>query len=97
MTKIFSFNKNHRDLSAGHHSLLKEVNGLNGVPKSLAPGFPDLDDQFNQMGITHIRIHDGFGIGDMDNYFQVDRLSDQSQMIVNVPEENKPTAKKTIY
>ncbi|MGV8001305.1 glycoside hydrolase family 39 [Photorhabdus temperata subsp. temperata] len=94
MTKIFSFNKNHRDLSAGHHSLLKEVNGLNGVPKSLAPGFPDLDDQFNQMGITHIRIHDGFGIGDMDNYFQVDRLSDQSQMIVNVPEENKPTAKK---
>ncbi|KER04127.1 GH39 family glycosyl hydrolase, partial [Photorhabdus temperata] len=94
MTKIFSFNKNHRDLSAGHHSLLKEVNGLNGVPKSLAPGFPDLDDQFNQMGITHIRIHDGFGIGDMDNYFQVDRLSDQSQMIVNVPEENKPAAKK---
>ncbi|WP_445496508.1 GH39 family glycosyl hydrolase [Photorhabdus sp. SF281] len=94
MTKIFSFNKNYRDLSAGHHSLLKEVNGLNGVPKSLAPGFPDLDDQFNQMGITHIRLHDGFGIGDMDNYFQVDRLSDQSQMIVNVPEENKPEAKK---
>ncbi|ETS33045.1 glycoside hydrolase family 39 [Photorhabdus temperata] len=94
MTKIFSFNKNHRDLSAGHHSLLKEVNGLNGVPKSLAPGFPDLDDQFNQMGITHIRLHDGFGIGDMDNYFQVDRLSDQSQMIINVPEENKLAAKR---
>ncbi|WP_387463754.1 glycoside hydrolase family 39 [Photorhabdus sp. RM323S] len=96
MTKIFSFNKNDRDLSAGHHSLLKEVNGLNGVPKSLAPGFPDLDNEFNQMGITHIRLHDGFGIGDMDNYFQVDRLSDQSQMIVNVPEENKPVAKKLL-
>ncbi|TDB55909.1 GH39 family glycosyl hydrolase [Photorhabdus luminescens] len=96
MTKIFSFNKNHRDLSAGHHSLLKEVNGVNGVPKSLMPGFPDLDDQFNQMGITHIRLHDGFGIGDMDNYFQEDRVSDRNQIIVNVPEENKPAAKKLL-
>ncbi|WP_235592705.1 GH39 family glycosyl hydrolase [Photorhabdus laumondii] len=96
MTKIFSLNKNHRDLSAGHHSLLKEVNGLNGAPKSLMPGFPDLDDQFNQMEITHIRLHDGFGIGDMDNYFQVDRVNDRNQIIVNVPEENKPAAKKLL-
>uniref|UniRef100_UPI0036DD1B71 GH39 family glycosyl hydrolase n=1 Tax=Photorhabdus sp. RM322S TaxID=3342825 RepID=UPI0036DD1B71 len=96
MTKIFSFNKNHRDLSAGHNSHLKEVNGVNGMPKSLAPGFPDLDDQFNQMGITHIRLHDGFGIGDMDNYFQVDRKNNQNQMIVNVPEENKSAAKKLV-
>ncbi|MBS9437292.1 glycoside hydrolase family 39 [Photorhabdus noenieputensis] len=96
MTKIFSFNKNHRDLLAGHYSRLKEVNGVNGVPKSLLPGFPDLDDQFNQMGITHIRLHDGFGIGDMDNYFQADRISDQHQIIINVPEENKPAAKKLL-
>ncbi len=54
MTKIFSFNKNHRDLSTGHHSLLKEVNGLNGVPKSLAPGFPDLDDQFKMRAICRL-------------------------------------------
>ncbi|MCW7548360.1 glycoside hydrolase family 39 [Photorhabdus sp. APURE] len=94
MTKIFSFNKNHRDLSSGHHSLLKEVNGVNGVPKSLMPGFPDLDDQFNQMGITHIRLHDGFGIGDMDNYVHSDRINDQNQIMVNVPEENRPAAKK---
>ncbi|TDB59997.1 GH39 family glycosyl hydrolase [Photorhabdus khanii] len=94
MTKIFSFNKNHRDLSAGHNSHLKEVNGVNGMPKSLAPGFPDLDDQFNQMGITHIRIHDCFGIGDMDNYFQVDRKNNKDSMTANVPEENQPEAKK---
>ncbi|WP_036772505.1 GH39 family glycosyl hydrolase [Photorhabdus australis] len=94
MTKVFSFNKNNRDLSAGHQSLLKEVNGLNGVPKSLMPGFPDLDDQFNQMGITHIRLHDGFGIGDMDNYVHADRVNDNNQIMVNVPEENKPAAKK---
>ncbi|WP_350307231.1 GH39 family glycosyl hydrolase [Photorhabdus viridis] len=96
MTKIFYFNKNYRDLSAGHSSLLKEVNGVNGLPKSLAPGFPDLDDQFNQMGIKHLRLHDGFGIGDMDNYFQVDRKNNQNQMIVNVPEENHPAAKKLV-
>ncbi|EQB97867.1 GH39 family glycosyl hydrolase [Photorhabdus temperata] len=94
MTKIFSFNKNHRDLSAGHNSLLKEVNGVNGLPKSLAPGFPDLDDQFNQMGIKHLRIHDCFGIGDMDNYFQADRKNNQNQIIVNAEEENQSAVKK---
>ncbi|KER04141.1 glycoside hydrolase family 39 [Photorhabdus temperata] len=96
MTKIFSFNKNRRDLSAGHNSLLKEVNGVNGLPKSLAPGFPDLDDQFNQMGVKHLRIHDCFGIGDMDNYFQADRKNNQNQIIVNAEEENQSAVKKLI-
>ncbi|TNH43631.1 GH39 family glycosyl hydrolase [Photorhabdus luminescens] len=96
MTKVFSFNKNHRDLSAGYNSHLKAVNGVNGLPKSIAPGFPDLDNEFNQMGVTHVRLHDGFGIGDIDNYFQVDRKNNQDQMIINVPEEKKPAAKKLV-
>ncbi|KER00973.1 hypothetical protein LGZ99_22985 [Photorhabdus temperata] len=46
---------------------------LETTTKGMKLGFPDLDDQFNQMEIKHLRLHDGFGIGDMDNYFQVDR------------------------
>ena len=96
MTKRISFDKSVRDFSAGHNSLLKEVNGVNGSPKSLAPGLPDLDDQFNQMGITYIRLHDAYGIADIDNSHRPNRNNNQDQFILNVPDDRKEVAKTLI-
>lgn len=93
MTKKIIFDKSVRDTSAGHNSLLKEVHGVTGSPKSLAPGFPDLDDQFNQMGIKYIRLHDTYGMGDIDNSHQANRQYNQDQFILNVPSDKKEAAK----
>ncbi|MDI2113119.1 hypothetical protein [Commensalibacter nepenthis] len=54
MVFTVNVNKKLRNILLGKNGLLKEVNGINGMPISVAPGFPDLEDQFNQMGITHI-------------------------------------------
>ncbi|SFN20321.1 Glycosyl hydrolases family 39 [Izhakiella capsodis] len=91
-----TIDKSKRDQSAGNGGLLKEVNGVNGIPVSVAPGFPDLEDQFNQMGITHIRMHDCLGIGDIDNYIQPGNRGNQDQYIPNVPEAERDKAKKLI-
>ncbi|SFN20303.1 Glycosyl hydrolases family 39 [Izhakiella capsodis] len=91
-----NINKSERDYYAGHGGLLKEVNGVNGIPVSVAPGFPDLEDQFNQMGITYIRLHDGLGIGDLDNYFEINRKNNQNQFIPNVPRSQRNRAKKFV-
>lgn len=42
------------------------IHGANGCSKKLLPGFPDLDDQFNAMGVVDIRTHDWFGVCDLD-------------------------------
>lgn len=88
--------KNTRNTSAGKNGLLKEVNGVNGTPISIAPGYPDLEDQFNQMGITHLRLHDTFGPADIDNNFEANVSSDQDQLIVNVPNNDKGKAKQLV-
>lgn len=72
MTKNFIFDKSRRDQSNGKSGKLKDINGVNGTPRSIAPGFPDLEDQFNQLGIRHLRFHDNLGFGDLDNYFKPD-------------------------
>lgn len=87
---------NQPDTGLGNNGLLKEVNGVNGTPISIAPGFPDLQDQFNQMGIKHIRLHDVFGVGDLDNYFDASRQNNQNQLIPNVPAEKQQGAKQFI-
>ncbi|SFN20285.1 Glycosyl hydrolases family 39 [Izhakiella capsodis] len=94
MSIIITVDKSQSDLSAGKNSILKNINGVNGIPVSLAPGFPDLEDQFNQMGITDIRLHDGLGIGDLDNYFSEKRINNINQLIQNVPDYERRTAKK---
>ncbi|OUI77849.1 glycoside hydrolase family 39, partial [Commensalibacter intestini] len=95
---VFSINiiKGSRNSGAGASGILKQVNGVNGIPISIAPGFPDLQDQFNQMGITHIRLHDGFGIGDIDDGFVANRGTNQNQLMVNVPTASQSKAKTFI-
>lgn len=68
MVQIFNFDKSTVNKLSGDNGKLRDVNGVNGSPRSIAPGFPDLHEQFNQMGIRHIRFHDNLGIGDIDNY-----------------------------
>lgn len=96
MVKTIKFQASQLDTNAGNNTLLKPVHGVNGSPKSLAPGFPDLDDQFNQMGITYIRMHDGYGVGDLDNRHQPNRTNNQDQFILNVPDNQKTQAKTLI-
>lgn len=96
MSLGISIYKNRRDTTAGNKGILKEINGVNGVPVSIAPGFPSLEDQFNQMGITHIRLHDTFGIGDIDNYFQPSRYFNQDQLIPNIPSNLQQKGKQLI-
>ncbi|NEG64483.1 glycoside hydrolase family 39 [Pantoea agglomerans] len=94
MTKVFTFDKSQRDYSAGHSSQLKEINGVNGTPRSIAPGFPDLEDQFNQLGLKHLRFHDNLGFGDLDNYFRADDT--ESQFAPNIPSNMQKQALKLI-
>ncbi|NEG64482.1 glycoside hydrolase family 39 [Pantoea agglomerans] len=83
MTKSFMFTKIQRDSTAGYNGRIKEVNGVNGTPRSIAPGFPDLEDQFNQLGFKHLRFHDNLGFGDLDNYMQA--TDAESQFAPNIP------------
>ncbi|CAI3959681.1 Beta-xylosidase (XynB) (PDB:1PX8) [Commensalibacter communis] len=96
MTINISVFKGSRNTASGNNGILKEVNGVNGIPISIAPGFPDLEDQFNQMGITHVRLHDCFGVGDIDNYFQPNRRNNQDQLIPNIPTTSRTKAKQFI-
>ncbi|EHD13882.1 hypothetical protein CIN_12410 [Commensalibacter intestini A911] len=95
---VFSINitKGSRNSGAGASGILKQVNGVNGMPIAIAPGFPDLQDQFNQMGITHIRLHDCFGVADIDDGFVANRSSNQNQLIPNVPLLSQEKAKTFI-
>lgn len=83
MTKSFSFNKAIINKNIGFNGWIKDINGVNGSPRSIAPGFPNLDDQMNQMGITHFRFHDNLGFGDLDNYFV--KADFKSQFLPNIP------------
>ncbi|SFN20373.1 Glycosyl hydrolases family 39 [Izhakiella capsodis] len=92
--KLISFDTLTVDSNAGKQGKLKEINGVNGTPKSIAPGLPNLDNEFNQLGIRYLRFHDNLGIGDLDNYFVE---NDQgSQFIPNIPSNYLKSALKLI-
>lgn len=87
---------NGQDSNKGNNGQLKDVAGLNGSPISVMPGFPDLEDQFNQMGITHIRLHDIYGVGDLDNGATPGAQNNNDQMIPNVPQGQAARARNFI-
>ncbi|XAO70828.1 MAG: hypothetical protein AAYR33_07230 [Acetobacteraceae bacterium] len=62
-----TIDENVSDKNLGRNGLIKEINGVNGTPIYFIPGFPDLQDQFNQIGVSHVRFHDIFGPGDLEN------------------------------
>lgn len=78
----------------GRNGQVKDINGVNGTPISFMPGFPELQDQFNQMGISHIRFHDIFGPGDIDNNVSPSAL--KGQLIISVPEGQKARAAQLV-
>lgn len=85
-----------QNTSIGREGLVKDVAGVNGSPISVMPGFPDLEDQFNQMGIADVRLHDIYGVGDLDNGTIAGRRGNNDQMISNVPPDQADRAKKFI-
>ncbi|UYH51004.1 glycoside hydrolase family 39 [Candidatus Kirkpatrickella diaphorinae] len=85
-----------QNTSIGRDGQVKDVAGVNGSPISVMPGFPDLEDQFNQMGVTDIRLHDIYGAGDLDNGMIAGRRGNNDQMISNVPTDQADQAKKFI-
>lgn len=74
----------------GSQGQLKAINGANGSPIPSAPGFPDLQKQFNELEITDIRLHDTYGPLDIDNYYPTGRTV--SQLMANVPENQRDAA-----
>ncbi|XAO71103.1 MAG: hypothetical protein AAYR33_08895 [Acetobacteraceae bacterium] len=91
-----NINYNSQDSSKGNNGQLKDVAGVNGSPISVMPGFPDLEDQFNQMGITHIRLHDIYGVGDLDNGAVAGLQNNNNQLIPNVPNAQAGQARNFI-
>ncbi|NHB95499.1 GH39 family glycosyl hydrolase [Photorhabdus stackebrandtii] len=71
------------------YKLIKPVHGVNGSPISIAPGYPDLEDQFNEMGIPFIRAHDLYGPGDIDNGTLDNKDPGSYQLLLMVPEDKK--------
>lgn len=97
---------NSQDSTKGYSGRIKDVAGVNGAPISVMPGFPDLEDQFNQMGITHFRLNDIYGVGDLDNGAVSGPYDNDDPMILNVPPQdayrardllNKISNFRTIY
>lgn len=78
------------DKNLGRNGLIKDINGVNGTPISFMPGFPDLQDQFNQLGVSHVRLHDIFGPGDIEN--DASTTDTSSQLLLAVPSSEKKRA-----
>ncbi|WP_394940975.1 hypothetical protein [Psychromicrobium sp. YIM B11713] len=83
-------NKGVENLSIGENKFLNQANGSS---VSLAPGLPDLQDQFAQLGIADLRAHDWFGVADIDSWYNP---NDQppNQITNNAPDEKKEELKK---
>lgn len=77
-------------------SKAKQINGVNGVPISIMPGYPDLQNQFQQLGFIHIRMHDIYGVCDIEPFFDADRAANTNQLLPNVPWEQQDRAKRFI-
>lgn len=83
-------------VSSGTNRILKMLNGMNGVPVSLAPGFPDVTDSVESLGIQDFRIHDLLGAGDIDTGFDPARNDALFQLLPTVPDTEKVRAKQFI-
>lgn len=84
-------------LASGNKSAeVKQVNGVNGSPISFMPGFPDLQDQFRQLGLIHIRMHDIYGVCDIEPYFDANRAANTNQLLPNVPQDQQDRARNFI-
>lgn len=46
---------------------IRSLQGVNGTPMGIMPGFPDLNDQYRELGVDFVRIHDLFGPGEIDS------------------------------
>ncbi|WP_439271104.1 GH39 family glycosyl hydrolase [Pseudochrobactrum sp. HB0163] len=71
----FSIENNARNVK------LRPLHCMNGTPISVLPGFPYLEDEFNEMGIPSIRLHDCFGLCDIDNSFDEKQIQ---QILANI-------------
>lgn len=78
----------------GKHGIIKAVNGVNGSPIPISPGFPNLQKQFNEMEITDLRLHDTYGPLDLDNTYPPGRKV--VQLMDNIPEDERVAANKLI-
>ncbi|MGC3176876.1 GH39 family glycosyl hydrolase [Pseudomonas aeruginosa] len=54
---------------------IKMLNGGNGSPRNLFPGYPGLKTSFAELGIVDIRTHDWFGIADIDSGMRPENVS----------------------
>lgn len=78
---------NELNYELGKKGKVKPLYGVNGIPLSIAPGYPELQKQFNEMGITDIRLHDTYGPLDIDNHYSEEKIAEQ--IMVNIPEDEK--------
>lgn len=49
---------------------LRSLQGFDGSAKPLFPGYADLHKQFDEVGVDFVRMHDFFGLGEIDSDFQ---------------------------
>ena len=61
------------------------LNQANDTPISFAPGLPDLEQQFAQIGIVDLRTHDWYGLCDIDSYFDSTDINYLNQITNNTP------------
>ncbi|PWU41538.1 hypothetical protein DK265_00195 [Pseudomonas aeruginosa] len=54
---------------------IKMLNGGNGSPRNLFPGYPALKTSFSELGIFDIRTHDWFGVADIDSGMNPENVS----------------------
>ncbi|UYH50759.1 glycoside hydrolase family 39 [Candidatus Kirkpatrickella diaphorinae] len=87
-----SINANQPAFGQGKNGQVKDINGVNGAPISFMPGYPDLQDQFNQLGISHVRFHDIFGPGDIEDVVFPLQITSQLMIAVPIPEKIRAAA-----
>ncbi|WP_439271105.1 hypothetical protein [Pseudochrobactrum sp. HB0163] len=75
---------------------LRPIHGANGSPYACLPGYNDRVNEFNEMGIPTVRIHDLFGVGDLDNYFDPERKHTYFQLLANTPSHVMERSKKLL-
>lgn len=51
--------------------VLRSLQGFDGSAKPLFPGYTDLHKQFDEVGVDFVRMHDFFGVGEIDSDFQL--------------------------
>lgn len=72
---------------------IKFLNGGNGSVKPIFPGYPDLNNEFNNLGVSDVRVHDWFGPGDLDGKTNA---SNVNQPVYSTPSQNASFAQKLI-